>query len=152
YHHKNKILSLVDRTTKQARSMVVDDLKTKALLPILQANIAQGASIMTDEAGQYVSLKNSFANHSFVRHGLGEYVNRDNKSVHTNTIEGFFSVFKRGMKGVYQHCAHNHLNRYMAEFDFRYNNRVSLGFSDSERAETLLQGVIGKRLTYQTIN
>ncbi|MBS0160936.1 MAG: transposase, partial [Nitrospira sp.] len=67
-----------------------------------------------------------------------------------NTIEGFFSVFKRGMKGVYQHCGHNHLNRYLAEFDFRYNNRVANGVDDNERAERLLQGVIGKRLTYQT--
>ena len=68
----------------------------------------------------------------------------------TNTIEGFFSIFKRGMKGVYQHCGHNHLHRYLAEFDFRYNNRVALGVKDSERADKLLLGVKGKRLTYQT--
>ena len=78
---------------------------------------------------------------------LGEYVKGD---IHTNTIEGFFSIFKRGMKGVYQHCGHNHLHRYLAEFDFRYNNRVALGVSDSERADLLLAGVKGKRLTYQT--
>lgn len=71
-------------------------------------------------------------------------------TVHTNTIEGFFSVFKRSMKGVYQHCGHNRLNRYLAEFDFRYNNRIRLGIDDVERAERLLQGVVGKRLTYQT--
>ena len=78
---------------------------------------------------------------------LGEYVKGD---IHTNTIEGFFSIFKRGMKGVYQHCGHNHLHRYLAEFDFRYSNRIALGVNDSERAERLLQGVKGKRLTYQT--
>ena len=74
----------------------------------------------------------------------------DRTTVHTNTVEGFFSVFKRGMKGIYQHCGHNHLNRYLAEFDFRYSNRVALGINDFERAESLLQGVKGKRLTYQT--
>ena len=70
--------------------------------------------------------------------------------LHTNTIEGFFSIFKRGMKGVYQHCAHNHLHRYLAEFDFRYNNRIANGVNDEQRAELLLKGVVGKRLTYQT--
>ena len=71
-------------------------------------------------------------------------------TVHTNTIEGFFSIFKRGMKGVYQHCGHNHLNRYLAEFDFRYSNRMAIGVKDSERANKLLLGVKGKRLTYET--
>ena len=150
YHHKNKVLALVDRTTGQAKSIVVDDLKAKTLLPILQQYIDKTAHVMTDEAGQYTSLGKSFAAHSFVRHGAGEYVNRDNKAVHTNTIEGFFSVFKRGMKGVYQHCGKNHLGRYIAEFDFRYNNRIALGVNDIERADNLLRGVVGKRLTYQT--
>ena len=75
---------------------------------------------------------------------------RLNPYVHTNTVEGYFSIFKRGMKGVYQHCGHNHLNRYVAEFDFRYNNRKANGIGDFERAEILLRGVVGKRLTYQT--
>jgi len=70
-------------------------------------------------------------------------------NIHTNTVEGFFSVFKRGMKGIYQHCKKKHLHRYLAEFDFRYNNRSALGFEDPERAEKLLQGVKGKRLIYQ---
>lgn len=84
----------------------------------------------------------------FVKHGLGEYASRDDRTVHTNTVEGFFSIFKRGMKGVYQHCGHNHLNRYLAEFDFRYNNRTKLGVTDAERAEKILLAVTGKRLTY----
>jgi len=72
---------------------------------------------------------------------VAKYVSRENPEVHSNTVEGFFSVFKRGMKGVYQHCGHNHLNRYLAEFDFRYSNRAKLGVSDGERAERLLKGV-----------
>lgn len=151
YHHKNKVLSLVDRSTGRAHSMVVDNLKASTLLPILQANIDREARVLTDEAGQYTNLRMHFRDHGFVRHGVGEYVSQDDKTKHTNTIEGFFSIFKRGMKGVYQHCSHNHLNRYLAEFDFRYNNRVALGVNDTERADTLLRGVTGKRLTYQTV-
>jgi transposase-like protein len=150
FHHKNKILSLVDRSTGQAQSFVVDDVKAKTLLPILQDKIAPEARVMTDEAHQYNSLKKHFAQHGFTTHMKGEYVSRENPTVHTNTIEGFFSVFKRGMKGVYQHCAHNHLSRYITEFDFRYSNRIALGVDDTQRAEKLLQGVVGKRLTYQT--
>ena len=105
---------------------------------------------MTDDAGHYTTLRRIIPNHNVVRHMRREYVSKDDRKQHTNTIEGFFSVFKRGMKGVYQHCAHNHLHRYLAEFDFRYNNRVALGVEDSERADKLLKGVVGKRLTYQT--
>jgi transposase-like protein len=150
YHHKNKVLALVDRTTGQARSIVVDDLKATTLLPIIQANVAREARIMTDDAGYYINVKDFFASHDVVRHMRGQYVSKDDRTVHTNTIEGFFSVFKRGMKGVYQHCAHNHLNRYLAEFDFRYNNRTKLGVTDNERSEKILRGVVGKRLTYET--
>lgn len=150
YEHKNKVLSLVDRTTGQARSVVVDDLKTTTLFPIIQANISREAHILTDEAGQYKHLGKHFASHAYTRHGEGEYVSKIDPSIHTNTIEGFFSIFKRGMKGVYQHCGHNHLNRYLAEFDFRYNNRAALEVTDSQRADKLLCGVKGKRLTYET--
>lgn len=154
YEHKNKVFSLIDRATGQARSVVIDDLKLKTLLPIMQANIDSNARILTDEAGQYTNryanLNVYFRDHGFVKHGHGEYVSRDDRTVHTNTVEGFFSIFKRGMKGVYQHCGHNHLNRYLAEFDFRYNNRVALGVDDQQRADNLLRGVIGKRLTYET--
>jgi len=150
YEHKNKVLSLVDRATGQSRSIVVDNLKAKTLLPILQESISCEAHVMTDEANQYNSLHKHFDKHSFVCHSVGEYVSRIDRSIHTNTIEGFFSVFKRGMKGVYQHCGHNHLNRYLTEFDFRYSNRIALGIDDRERAEKLLRGVVGKRLTYET--
>jgi len=150
FHHKNKVLSLIDRNSGQSRSMVVDDLQSQTLLPILQANIAQEAKLMTDDAHYYRKAQRYFSNHAVVRHMYGEYVSKKDKTVHTNTIEGFFSVFKRGMKGVYQHCGHHHLNRYLAEFDFRYNNRTALGVDDTERAEKLLSGVVGKRLTYRT--
>jgi len=150
YDHKSKVLSLVDRTSGQARSLVVDDLKAKTLIPIMEENIAREARIMTDEAGQYKNVGRHFAGHAFTRHGQGEYVSKADPTIHTNTIEGFFSIFKRGMKGVYQHCGHHHLNRYLAEFDFRYNNRMALGVTDLERADKLLRGVRGKRLTYET--
>ncbi|MHB1951508.1 MAG: IS1595 family transposase [Acidiferrobacteraceae bacterium] len=151
YEHKNKVLSLVDRTTGRSKSLVVDNLKAKTLVPILQASIARESRIITDEAGQYKFLGRYFAEHAFIRHGHGEYVSKVDPTIHTNTIEGFFSIFKRGMKGVYQHCGHHHLNRYLAEFDFRYSNRKALGVNDKERADKLLTGVVGKRLTYQTI-
>ena len=149
FSHKHKVLSLVDRESGKARSIVVDNVKLATLLPIMQANIDREARVMTDDAGQYQSLHKYYA-HNAVNHSAGEYVSRVDRTVHTNTVEGFFSIFKRGMKGVYQHCAHNHLNRYLAEFDFRYNNRAALGVDDSDRADTLLRGVVGKRLTYET--
>lgn len=145
YAHKHKVLSLVDRSTGRARSMVVDDLKAKTLVPILRENIAAEAHVMTDEAGQYKRLGNEFAEHDFVRHGAGEYGRGD---IHTNTIEGYFSIFKRGMKGVYQHCAKRHLHRYLAEYEFRYNNRSANGVEDQGRARRALEGARGKRLTY----
>jgi transposase-like protein len=150
FEHKNKVLSLIDRKTGRSRSIVIDNLKMTTVLPILHANIAPEARVLTDDAGYYQSLRMHFADHGFTRHMVGEYVSRNDRTVHTNTVEGFFSIFKRGMKGVYQHCAHNHLNRYLAEFDFRYSNRLALGIEDADRANILLQGVKGKRLTYKT--
>ncbi len=149
YAHKRKVLSLVDRESGEARSMVIDDLSAKAVVPILEENIAHEARVMTDDAGQYKHLDEHFAEHGCVQHSQGEYVSLADPSIHTNTVEGFFSIFKRGMKGIYQHCKKRHLHRYLAEFDFRYNNRSALGFEDPERAENLLKGVVGKRLTYQ---
>ena len=100
---------------------------------------------MTDEHLVYRKLKIPFAQRSRVFHGVGEYARG---SIHTNTIEGFFSIFKRGMRGVYQHCRERHLHRYLAEFDFRYSNRQALGCDDLERADRMLLGFVGKRLTY----
>ena len=145
YAHKHKVLALVDRNTGRVRSMVVDDLKASTLVPILKQNIAAEATVYTDEAGQYRYLDREFAEREFVRHGLGEW---GRGPVHTNKIEGYFSIFKRGMKGVYQHCAKKHLHRYAAEFEFRYNNRAADGVDDRGRAILALQGAAGKRLRY----
>ena len=98
---------------------------------------------------QYKHLDEFFARHDVVCHSQGEYVSFADPEIHTNTVEGFFSIFKRGMKGIYQHCKKQHLHRYLAEFDFRYNFRVKNGYDDTERAEILLKGVVGRRLTYQ---
>lgn len=98
------------------------------------------------EAGHYLHIGREFADHGVVRHGREEYVVGE---VHTNTIEGYFSIFKRGMKGVYQHCGKQHLHRYLAEFDFRYNNRIALGVDDESRTQRAVKGIVGKRLTYR---
>ena len=149
--HKNKILSLVDRESGEVRSVPVDDVTAKTIVPILKENIARESRIMTDDAGQYKFLWLDFDLHGSVRHSLGEYVSLKDPEIHTNTVEGYFSIFKRGMKGVYQHCAKKHLHRYLAEFDFRYSNRIAKGVDDTSRADKLLKGVVGKRLTYKRL-
>ena len=146
YEHKHKVLSLVDRQTGRARSMVMDELTTKSVAPIVRANVAREARLMTDEAKHYIKVGREYADHQRVYHSTGEYGRGD---AHTNTIEGFFSIFKRGMKGVYQHCGEQHLHRYLAEFDFRYTNRIALGTDDAMRTETALRGIVGKRLKYR---
>jgi transposase-like protein len=148
YAHKHAVMTLVERGGS-ARSFHVDGTSAADLLPIIKANVAPETHVMTDEAGQYAHLGKHFTEHDFVAHGKGEYVRGD---VHSNTVEGFYSVFKRGMKGVYQHCAEKHLHRYVAEFDFRYNNRVKLGVDDQDRTTQALKGVVGKRLTYRPAN
>jgi transposase-like protein len=142
--HKHAVLSLVERGGA-VRSFHVDGTSAAHLVPILRANIAREASIMTDEAGQYAHLNKDFASHEYVNHGAGEYGRGE---VHTNTLEGFYSVFKRGMKGIYQHCGERHLHRYLAEYDFRYSNRQALGIDDTARTDRAIAGIKGKRLTY----
>jgi hypothetical protein len=118
------------------------------LLPVIRAHVSSGTHMMTDEAGQYSRLNKFFAAHDFTNHSAGEYV-RGN--VHINTAENYYSVFKRGMVGIYQHCAEHHLHRYVAEYDFRYNNRVRLGVDDKARTDAAIKGAAGKRLTYRTV-
>lgn len=146
YHHKMKVLSLLDRDAGKVRSVVVDDIKPETLRPIIEANILKEASLFTDESSIYTKVGATFADHQMTTHSAKEYVRG---IVHTNTVEGYFSVFKRGMKGVYQHCGKQHLHRYLAEFDFRYNNRVKLGVNDVARTDRALGGIVGKRLTYR---
>ena len=152
FHHKMKVLSLVDRSTGQVRSVVVDNIRPATIAPIVLDNLHREARLMTDEAGHYLAVGREFAEHGVVRHGQDEYVSTDDRTIHTNTIEGYFSIFKRGMKGVYQHCSKKHLHRYLAEFDFRYSNRSALGCEDQERAMRAVIGGIGKRLTYHRPN
>lgn len=147
--HKMKVLALVDRDTKRTRMMVVDKVTIASVTPILQANIAREANLLTDDAGQYRHMHKHFASHNTTAHTKGNYVDRENPVIHTNTIEGSFSIFKRGMKGVYQHCGEQHLHRYLAEFEFRYNNRIANGVDDKQRARNAMAGIVGKRLTYQ---
>jgi transposase-like protein len=146
--NKMKILSLVDRNTGHARSFVVSDTKLATLMPIIKENVAKEAVVLTDESNTYYSLQDHFSQHEHVRHSIGEY---GYGPIHTNTIEGYFSIFKRGMKGVYQHCSKKHLHRYMAEFDFRYTYRAANEVNDTQRAVKALLGVVGKRLTYRRV-
>jgi transposase-like protein len=149
YAHKHAVMTLIERRPEggRARSFHVSGTAAADLLPIIKANVNSGSHVMTDEAGQYANLGKHFAAHDFTTHSKGEYV-RDGY-IHTNTLEGFYSVFKRGMKGVYQHCSEKHLHRYVSEFDFRYNNRTRLGVDDTERTRRVIRGATGKRLMYQ---
>jgi transposase-like protein len=148
-NHKMKVLSLVDRSTGRAKSVVLDYVTAKTVGEVVAANLSHEAILMTDEARHYIKMGEGFAGHGHTNHAAGEYVSRFNPLVHTNTVEGFFSIFKRGMRGVYQHCGKKHLHRYLAEFDFRYSYRVALGVDDTQRAVRALEGVVGKRLTYR---
>jgi transposase-like protein len=143
--HKNAVFSLVERAGN-VRSFHVNDVTGETLREKLYENVSYSATLMTDEARQYTEIGKDFVNHQSVNHSAEEYVRGD---AHTNTVEGFFSIFKRGMYGVYQHCSSHHLHRYTAEFDFRYNHRQKLGFDDAMRTEELLKGIGGKRLTYR---
>ena len=146
YQHKMVVLTLVDRATKQARSFHIEKATADNIVPVVQANLHHEAVISSDEARYYSTFKKHFAGHETVRHVDDEWARGE---IHPNTVENFFSAFKRGMRGVYQHCSEKHLHRYLAEFDFRYNNRVALGVDDQQRAAEALLGVKGKRLTYR---
>jgi transposase-like protein len=144
---KEAVFSLVERGGK-VRSRHVNDISAKNLRPILEEQLADASQtkLMTDGEGQYRLLADMFASHGVVNHSIGEYVRGD---VHTNTIEGYFSILKRGIIGTYHHVSGQHLKRYLAEFDFRYNSRTALGVSDNERFEMSIPGIVGKRLTYR---
>ncbi len=144
--NKRAIVSLVERGGS-VRSFHVPSADKFTVTKIVRDNVAEESRLHTDESRLYRDAADLVAQHETVRHSAGEYARGD---VTTNSVEGYFSVFKRGMRGVYQHCAEKHLHRYLAEFDFRHNNRVKLGVNDVQRSERLLKGVVGKRLTYQT--
>jgi transposase-like protein len=142
--NKRAIVALVERGGN-IRSFHVELADKMTVTRIIRKNISEEARLMTDESRLYSGADAYFASHETVKHSDREYVRGD---VHTNTIEGSFSIFKRGMKGIYQHCKEKHLHRYLAEFDFRYNHRVGLGFSDIDRTKIAIKGIEGKRLTY----
>jgi transposase-like protein len=147
-HHlnwRNIMLTLVERGGS-ARSFHVDAATMATLLPIIRKNVSRETAVMTDELTAYKKLGDEFASHDSVNHSIKEYVRGE---VTTNTVEGYFSIFKRDMKGIYQHCSERHLHRYLAEFDFRYNNHIRLGVNDSARTAKALRGIVGKRLTYR---
>lgn len=146
--NKRAIVALVERKGN-VRSFHIEHADKSTINLIIGQNIDREAKLHTDESRLYTDALHLVAGHDTVHHASGEYVRGH---VHTNTVEGVFSVFKRGMKGTYQHCAEKHLHRYLAEFDFRYNNRIALGVNDLGRAEQALKGIVGKRLTYRTTN
>jgi transposase-like protein len=145
---QRKIVALVERGGP-ARSFVVDKVNKKTLGKVLFSNVDRKTTLMTDEHSAYPAVGAHFADHQTVNHSQYEYVRG---TTTTNTVEGYFSIFKRGMKGVYQHCSEAHLHRYLAEFDFRYSNRAALEIDDKERAKKALKGIQGKRLTYRRID
>ncbi len=142
---KLKVVTLVERGGR-ARSVKVDNLDRETVRNILVRNTDRNSTLMTDEANHYKKPGKEFKRHFSVNHSKGEYANG---FVSTNTVEGYFGIFKRGMKGVYQHCGEQHLQRYLTEFDFRYSNRAALDVDDNERARKALKGISGKRLTYR---
>jgi len=143
--HKNVVLTLVERGGS-ARSFHVDGTRVVDIAPVVKANLKRETSLMTEEGAHYTVVGREFGSHQSVNHNRDEYVRGE---VHTNTVEGFYSIFKRGMKGVYQHCAEKHLHRYLSEFDFRYSNRARLGVDDKARTTKALSGIVGKRLMYR---
>jgi transposase-like protein len=152
-HNMNKIVSLVDRTTGRATSVVfTGHFSAETMRPLLAKHMSPEANLMTDEGRHYRPLGHEYAGHKFVSHRTGEYVRKGDSSVHSNTVEGFFSIFKKGMRAVYQHCGSQHLQRYLVEFDFRYSNRVALGIDDNARAVLAVAGTVGRRLTYKKPN
>jgi transposase-like protein len=148
--HKNVILSLVERGG-QVRSYHIEGSTVAQVIPIVTANVAKEAAVMTDSAQMYKYRLGDFASHDRVDHTAGEYARYEDGRpvISTNAVENYFSVFKRGMRGTYQHCKEKHLHRYLAEFDFRFNNRSALGVEDKERARKMVTGAKGKRLTYR---
>ena len=144
---KEAVFALVERGGRVS-SHHVPDVSSKTLRKILVTHVDRKSYLMTDEAGQYITVGREYAGHGTVNHSIEEYV-RHGGFMHTNTIENYFSIMKRGIAGVYHHVSQAHLRRYLAEYDFRYNERCALGVDDSERAAKAIKGAEGKRLTYQ---
>lgn len=143
---KEAVVALVEREGR-VRSHHVPAVNAATLKPILQAQIDRASYLMTDESTVYSPIGEAFSGHGTVNHSIEEYVRGG--FWHTNTVEGYFSIFKRGVYGTFHHVSQQHLKRYLAEFDFRYNERSALGVNDDERMAKSVQGIVGKRLTYR---
>lgn len=154
FGHKTAVLLLVERGGAD-RSFRVDSAKKEDVIPIAKANIAKESQVITDESVAYAKLGANFAEHDTVGHSPGEYVCTGRKNgvkVNTDTIEDYYSIFKRGTQGVHQHCKEKQLHRDVAEFEFRYSNRIWLGIDDNARPDKLAVGAVGKRLPYRRPN
>jgi transposase-like protein len=144
---KKAVVALVEREGR-VRGHHVPTVNAKTLRPILVSQVSRKSYLMTDESKVYPSIGKEFAGHGTVNHSAEEYV-RTGGFHHTNTVENFFSILKRGITGVYQHTSEKHLSRYVDEFAFRHNNRIGLGVTDDQRREAAIKGAEGKRLTYR---
>jgi transposase-like protein len=143
---KHAVMALVERNGR-VRSFHVPNVTSQILRPLIGRHAHRDSRFMTDESNIYTGIGWNFASHGTVKHEAKEYVRGE---VYTNTIEGYFSMLKRGIYGVYQHVSEAHLHRYLNEFDFRYSYRIKTGFDDVKRADLAIQGARGKRLTYET--
>jgi transposase-like protein len=143
---KAPILSLVERDGS-VRSFHVANVTARTLRPIIANAVNKSSYLMTDESTVYPAVTGRFAGHGTVNHSAEEYVRAG--FWHTNTVENYFSILKRGIIGTYHHVSETHLYRYAAEFDFRYNRRSGLGVNDTDRAAAAIRGIAGKRLTYR---
>lgn len=145
---KEPVVALVERDGS-VRSFHLPKVDSKNLREVLTAQVDRNSYLMTDAFKGYVEIGREFADHQAVSHATGEYVRG---TAHTNTIEGYFSILKRGIVGVYHHVSQQHLKRYLAEYDYRYNERAAVGVDDNARATKAIQGIVGKRLTYRRTN
>jgi transposase-like protein len=144
---KHLVMSLVERDG-EVRSFHIKDATAKTLALTARQSADRRSYLMTDENAAYTKVGKEYSGHGTVNHSANEYARLGNW-IHVNTAEGYFSIFKRGIVGVYHHVSEQHLDRYLAEFDFRYNNRVRLGVNDVARSKKLLKGIVGRRLTYR---
>jgi len=144
---KTPVVALVEREGR-VRARAVPSVNGENLKPILAANVHKGSYLMTDDSTVYPPIVKNFAGHGTVNHSAEEYV-RTGGFHHTNTVESYFSILKRGIIGTYHHVSAQHLKRYLAEFDFRYNERAALEVDDFTRTMRALLGAKGKRLTYK---
>jgi transposase-like protein len=148
--HMNAVLSLVERDGG-VHSVHVPNVRGETLHAVLERHASPDSHLMTDEEHAFTAIGWNFASHHTVTHSKDEYVRYEgDRVVTTNTIEGFFSILKRGIYGIYQHVSEAHLQRYLTEFDFRYSHREKLGVNDTARASLALKGAKGRRLTYET--